>query len=102
MLNGTVATTSNGSDYKFHLNADDVQGVGQITGLKYVYHQQIREQNLFTYNPSAFQYEFASSYDVISQGSTQNFRSEFAYTYTYPPGDFRIVRDRSRCVGGGG
>jgi Tol biopolymer transport system component len=101
-VNSTITTTSNGSDYKFHLNTEDFSGVGQTTGLTYVYHQQTRNTDLLTYNPYTEKYEFSASYDVISQGSTQNFRSVFAYSYTYPPGDFRIIRDSSRCIGAGG
>jgi Tol biopolymer transport system component len=100
-VNGTITTTDNGSESSFHLNTDGVEGIGQTTGLKYVYHEQTRQDNLFTFNPYLSKFEFGSSYDVISQGSTQNFHSEFAYSYTYPPGDFQILRDRSRCVGRG-
>jgi Tol biopolymer transport system component len=100
-MNGSITTTSTGSDYKFHLSTQDFQGVGQVTGLNYVFHSQRRTQDSFTYNPYTDKYESSDTYDVISQGSTDNFRSVFAFSFTYPPGDFRIIRDTSRCTGGG-
>lgn len=98
-INGTITTTSTGSESRFHLNTQDFQGVGQTTGVKYLYHEQTRSHDRFTYNPYTDKFEYSSSYEVISQGSTGNFRSVFAYSFTYPPGDFRIIRDSARCIG---
>jgi hypothetical protein len=66
-----------------------------------VFHEQRRSQQFFTFNPYTEQDEYTDNYDVISQGSTQNFRSELTYSLTYPPFDFRIIRDRARCTGAG-
>jgi len=98
-VNGTITTTSTGVDSKLHLNTEDFQGVGLITGLKYNYHQQNHETDMFTFNPATEQYETRISYDVISQGSTDNFHGDLHYTFTYPPGDFVIIRDDARCTG---
>ena len=99
LVNGTIITTSTGTDTKLHMSTADFQGVGLTTGVKYVYHQQTHLQDSFTYNPITDKFEYSASYDVISQGSTGNFHSDFAYTFTYPPGDFQITRDRSSCTG---
>jgi len=96
---GTITTTNAGTESKFHLNTQDFEGIGQVTGLKYVYHEQTRSQDFFAYNPYTSRYEFSTSYGVTSAGSTDNFRRDVAYSYTYPPGDFRIIRDTSRCSG---
>ncbi len=98
-VNGTITTTSNGTDLKLHLNTEDFQGVGLTTGLKYLYHEQTRVQDLFTYNPFTDKFEYAVGYNVISQGSADNFHADFAYTFSYPPGDFQITRDEARCTG---
>jgi hypothetical protein len=100
-VSGNIATTSSATSSRFHLNSQDFQGTGQTTGLKYVYHQGSQSADSFTYNPFTEKFETSASYDVISQGSTQNFRSVFAYSFTYPPGDFRIIRDITRCNGAG-
>jgi Tol biopolymer transport system component len=100
-MDGTTSTTSTGTDFRFHLNSQDFQGVGQTTGVKYTYHEQSRTQDSFTYDPYTDKYQFSASYSITSQGSIENFRSEFAYSFTYPPGDFQIIRDVTRCTGGG-
>jgi Tol biopolymer transport system component len=99
-MNGSVTTTSTSSENKFHSSTQDFQGVGQISGLKYVFHAQSRTQEFFTYNPFTEKFEASQIFDVVSQGSTANFSSAFAFSFTYPPGDFRIIRDVSRCTGG--
>ena len=98
-VNGTITTTSEGEESKLHLNTEDFQGVGLITGLKYLYHQQTQQTDEFTYNPVTEQLEYRVSYDVISQGSTDNFHGDLHYVFTYPPGNFEIIRDDARCTG---
>ena len=98
-VNGTITTTSTGVDSKLHLNTEDFQGVSLTTGLKYLYHQQTHLTDMFTYNPATEQFEERVSYDVISQGSTDNFHGDIVTTFTYPPPDFQIIRDDARCTG---
>lgn len=98
-INGTITTTSEGQESKLHLNTEDFQGVGLFTGLKYLYHQQTHQEDMFTYNPFTEQLEYRVSYDVISQGSTDNFHGDFAYTFSYPPYNFQITRDDAVCNG---
>jgi hypothetical protein len=98
-VNGTITTSSTGVDSKIHLNTEHFEGVSLTTGLKYLYHQQTHQSDMFTYNPVTERFEYRVSYDVISQGSTDNFHGDLAYTFTYPPGNFEIIRDDARCTG---
>lgn len=98
-VNGTITQTANGFDSKLHLNTEDFQGVGLTTGLQYLYHQQTHQENDVTFNPFTQRFEVAVSYSVISQGSTDNFMADLAYSFTYPPGTFVITRDDARCTG---
>ena len=98
-VNGTITRTADSFDAKLHLNTEDFKGVGLTTGLQYIYHQQTRQENEVTFNPFTQRFETAVSYSVISQGSTDNFMADFAYSFTYPPGTFEITRDEARCTG---
>jgi dipeptidyl aminopeptidase/acylaminoacyl peptidase len=101
-MNGSVTTTSTSSENRFHLSTQDFQGVGQTTGLKYVFHEQRQSEDFFTFNPFTEKFESSDGYDVISQGSTANFHTVFAFSFSYPPGDFKIIRDTTRCIGNTG
>ena len=98
-VNGTITRTADSFDAKLHLNTEDFKGVGLTTGLQYIYHQQTRQENEVTFNPFTQRFETAVSYSVISQGSTDNFMADFAYSFTYPPANFEITRDEARCTG---
>ena len=98
-VNGTITTTSTGVDSKLHLNTEDFQGVSLTTGLKYLYHQQTHQTDMYTYDPATEQFVSRVSYDVISEGSTDNFHGDIVTTFTYPPPDFQTVRDDARCTG---
>lgn len=98
-VNGTITQTADSYDARLHLNTEDFKGVGLTTGLQYIYHQQTLQENDVTFNPLTQRFETAISYSVISQGSTDNFMADLAYSFTYPPGTFEITRDDARCTG---
>jgi hypothetical protein len=38
-------------------------------------------------------------YDVISQGPTDNYHSDLSFTFSYPPIDVQITRERASLHG---
>lgn len=94
-----VSVNESGTESTVHINSDALHGVGLTSGDRYVYHTQRTQQSVVTSNPYTQTVEFSARYQVISQGSKDNWFATLSYRYTYPPGTFQITSNESECRG---
>lgn len=99
-VNGYIDTTAAGVvELKIHVNTADMHGVGLTTGDRYTLQEQLREAEQYSFDPYTDTFVFKDRYMVVSNSSTDNFESTFAFRFTYPPGTFEVTQDESRCTG---
>ena len=80
----TVTLSGSTQTNDTHINLDDLQGVGAVTGVSYhaniAAHETSTQQNTF---PFPFTQTIHENAQFVSQGSTQNFTLKLLQTFTF-------------------
>lgn len=81
---GEVGPTS--TDVTIHVNAEGIEGVGQITGERYSVPANSKDEVTFTDVPPTFTEEFVLRFRLIRGGSLDNLWLKITLTIAVPPG----------------
>lgn len=99
-ISGVIDATETSISFRTHANTQGMQGVGTITGDKYVFTLMENDDVTTTFGPNATdREEIVFHYHVISQGSADNFDAFVAYTVSAPPLVIEYSRNDARCTG---
>jgi len=80
------------STVTIHINAEDIEGVGQATGARYSQPANSKEEITITEMPPTFSQEFDLRYRLIREGSLDDLWFRFTFTLTVPPDTEEEVR----------
>lgn len=96
----TGETTPEGGDIKVHVNLQSFSGVGLTSGDRYSI-QQIEHTDFSFSNtpPFPFEQETDFMFRMIRQGSDDNLWVRQTFRFTFPPGEFELIRNETECRG---
>jgi hypothetical protein len=97
VVTGEIGETS--EDVTIQVNAEDVEGVGVVTGARYTQPANSREEITITDVPPTLRQEFDLRYRLIREGSLENLWVRISFTFTFPPGTEEVRRFEIECRG---
>jgi hypothetical protein len=95
LVTGEIGETS--ADYTIHVNAEDIEGVGLVTGARYTQPANETDEITFTAVPLTSTEDFDLRYRLIREGSLDNLWLRISFTYTFPPGTEVVKRFELEC-----
>jgi hypothetical protein len=97
VVTGEIGETS--EDITIQVNAEDVEGVGLVTGERYTQPANSKEEITITDVPPTLRQEFDLRYRLIREGSLDNLWVRITFTFTFPPGTEDVRRFEIECRG---
>lgn len=97
LVTGEIGETS--ADFTIYINAEDIEGVGLVTGARYFQPANSTDEIKFTAVPLTSSEEFDLRYRLIREGSLENLWLRISFTFTFPPGTEEIRRFELECRG---
>jgi hypothetical protein len=97
LVTGEIGETS--ADVTIHVNAEDIEGVGLVTGARYSQPANSTDEITLTAVPFTQSEEFDLRYRLIREGSPDNLWLRITFTFTFPPGTEEIRRFEIECRG---
>lgn len=99
-ISGIIDATESSISFRTHANTQGMEGVGAITGNKYIFTLMEKDDVTTTFGTDATDHEeIVFHYHVISQGSADNFEAFVSYTVTAPPLVITYSHNEARCTG---
>jgi hypothetical protein len=87
------------TDVTIHIDAEGIEGVGQVTGARYSVPINEKDEVTIRDVPPTFREEFDLRYRLIREGSLDNLWFRFTFTFTVPPGTEDVRRFEIECRG---
>ena len=97
VVTGEIGATS--EDVTIQVNAEDVEGVGLVTGARYTQPANSNEEITITDVPPTLRQEFDLRYRLIREGSLDDLWFRLTFTLTVPPGTEDVRRLEIECRG---
>jgi hypothetical protein len=97
LVTGEIGPTS--AHVTIRVNAQGIEGVGQVTGDRYSVPANSKEEITITAEPPTFSQEFDLRFRLIRAGSLDNLRLRITFTFTDPPGTTDVRRFEIECRG---
>jgi hypothetical protein len=97
VVTGEIGGTS--EDVTIQVNAEDVEGVGLVTGARYTQPANSTEEITITDVPPTLRQEFDLRYRLIREGSLDDLWFRLTFTLTIPPGTEDVRRLEIECRG---
>ena len=95
----TTTQTADGVTLKYHLNTQNLSGVGQVTGGKYNINQVVKEGADLVIPSGEESGSVAATYRIVGQGGLDNFASDVVYSFTKPTMQLTYTTQNFRCGG---
>ena len=95
----TLDESDAGVTLSYHLNTQNISGVGLVSGMKYNLNQVMNEDASAIFIPMGQSGDVTVHYRIISQSGLNNFLADIVYTFTYPPLTITEKVNNVRCVG---
>lgn len=85
---------------KIHFNAEGLQGVGLASGDMYRVGDNAKDEVSLTFVPTfSSELESDSRFRLIREGSKDNLWLRFTFRFSFPSGEFEIIRYELECRG---
>jgi len=97
VVTGEIGETS--EDVTIQVNAEDVEGVGLVTGARYTQPANSKEEITITDVPPTLRQEFDLRYRLIREGTLDDLWFRLTFTLTIPPGTEDVRRLEIECRG---
>jgi len=97
VVTGEIGATT--EDVTIQVNAEDVEGVGLVTGARYTQPATSKEEITITDVPPTLRQEFDLRYRLIREGSLDDLWFRFTFKLTVPPGTDDVSRLEIECRG---
>ena len=95
----TLDESDAGVTLNYHLNTQNISGVGLTSGVKYNLNQVMNEAASALFIPTSQSGDVTVHYRIISQTGLDNFLADIVYTFTYPPLTITEKTNNVRCTG---
>lgn len=97
VVTGDIGPT--GGTLKYHQNMQGVSGTGQLSGDRYNFHSNVKQEYEWTVAPATSAGEVDVRHRVIRQGSNDNLWIRQTYRWSSPPFTFELIRSEFECRG---
>ena len=87
------------ADVTTHIDAEGIEGVGEVTGARYSVPINETDEITLTDVPLTSREEFDLRYRLIREGSLDNLWLRITFTSTFPPGTVDVKRLEIECRG---